>query len=71
MARIPIFNEDSDFNHAISDTSYDRAKEIFGIPAIVELSCLMGYYGMVALTLLSHQMPVQEGAVKLQGHFGR
>jgi 4-carboxymuconolactone decarboxylase len=53
--------------HAISDKSYDRAKAIFGIPAIVELSCLMGYYGMVAMTLLSHQMPLQEGAVILQG----
>ncbi len=58
-------------DHAISDKSYDRAKEIFGIPAVVELSCLMGYYGMVALTLLSHQMPLQEGAVNLQGKFGK
>ena len=54
-------------NHAISDKSYNRAKEIFGIPAIVELSCLMGYYGMVAMTLLSHQMPLQANAVILQG----
>jgi 4-carboxymuconolactone decarboxylase len=54
-------------NHAISDKSYDRAKDIFGIPAIVELGCLMGYYGMVAMTLLAHEMPLQEGAVKLQG----
>ena len=58
-------------DHAISDQSYDRAREVFGIPAIVELSCLMGYYGMVALTLLSHQMPTQAGAVKLQGRFGK
>ena len=54
-------------NHAISDKSYSRAKDAFGIPAIVELSCLMGYYGMVAMTLLSHDMPLQEGAVILQG----
>jgi len=58
-------------DHKISDTTYDRAKEVFGIPAIVELSCLMGYYGMVAATLLSHDMPLQEGAVKLQGRFGK
>ena len=54
-------------NHAISDKTYNRAKAIFGIPAIVELACLMGYYGMVAMTLLAHDMPVQEGAVILQG----
>jgi hypothetical protein len=27
----------------------------------------MGYYGMVAMTLLSHQMPLQANAVILQG----
>jgi 4-carboxymuconolactone decarboxylase len=54
-------------NHAISDKSYERAKEIFGIPAVVELACLMGYYGMVAMTLLAHEMPVPPEAVKLQG----
>ena len=54
-------------HHAISDKSYNRAKDFFGIPAIVELSCLMGYYGMVAMTLLSHQMPLQPNAVILQG----
>lgn len=58
-------------DHAISDKSYNRAKEIFGIPAVVELSCLMGYYGMVAMTLLSHEMTLQDGAVKLQGKFGK
>ena len=50
---------------------FNRAKDLFGIPAVVELSCLMGYYGMVAMTLLSHEMPLQEGAVNLQGRFGR
>lgn len=53
--------------HAISDKSYNRVKDMFGIPATVELACLMGYYGMVAMTLLAHDMPLQEGAVKLQG----
>jgi hypothetical protein len=52
--------------HAISDPSYNRARDIFGIPAIVELACLMGYYGMVAMTLLAHQMPLQQDAVILQ-----
>ena len=54
-------------DHKISDKSYNRARDLFGIPAIVELSCLMGYYGMVAMTLLSHQMPLQANAVILQG----
>jgi hypothetical protein len=36
----------------------------------VELACLMGYYGMVAMTLLAHEIPLQEGAVIPQGKVG-
>ena len=49
-------------NHAISDATHERAKKLFGIPAIVELTALSGYYGMVAMQLLAHQMPLPEGA---------
>lgn len=48
-------------NHAISDATHARAKALFGIPAIVELTALSGYYGMVAMQLLAHQMPLPEG----------
>ena len=49
-------------NHAISDKTHERAKKLFGIPAIVELTALSGYYGMVAMQLLAHEMPLPEGA---------
>lgn len=58
-------------DHTISEKTHARAREIFGIPAVVELTCLMGYYGMVAMTLLAHDMPLQEGAIRLQGRFGK
>ena len=48
--------------HAISDASHARARELFGIPGVVELTALTGYYSMVAMTLLAHEMPLQEGA---------
>ena len=48
-------------NHAISDETYERAKALFGVPRIVELTALIGYYGMVAMTLLAHQMPLPSG----------
>jgi 4-carboxymuconolactone decarboxylase len=44
--------------HAVSDGTYARALELFGIPGVVELTALMGYYSMVAMTLLAHEMPV-------------
>lgn len=36
-------------------------KQLFGIPGIVELTALSGYYGMVAMTLLAREMPLPEG----------
>lgn len=48
-------------NRAISDRSYAQAKELFGVPGVVELTALSGYYGMVAMTLVAHEMPLPEG----------
>lgn len=48
--------------HAISDKTHARAKALFGVPGIVELTALSGYYGMVSMTLLAHEMPLPEGA---------
>jgi 4-carboxymuconolactone decarboxylase len=48
-------------HHAISDKSHARAKKLFGVPGIVELTALSGYYSMVAMTLLAHEMPLPEG----------
>lgn len=47
--------------HAISDDSHARATALFGVPGVVELTALIGYYGMVAMTILAHQMPLPEG----------
>ena len=49
-------------HHAVSDKSHARARELFGIPGVVELTALIGYYSMVAMTLIAHEMPLQEGA---------
>ena len=48
--------------HAVSEEAYARATRLFGTPAVVELTALIGYYGMVAMTLLAHEMPLPEGA---------
>lgn len=49
-------------NHAIGENTYARALETFGTPRIVELTALIGYYGMVAMTLLAHEMPLPKDA---------
>jgi len=48
--------------HAVSDETYARARKLFGVPGVVELTALFGYYTMVSMTILAHQMPVPEDA---------
>ena len=52
-------------NHKISDATYQRALTMFGVPGVVELSALIGYYSLVATTILAHEMPLPEGARRL------
>ena len=40
----------------------DPALELFGVQGVVEVTALMGYYSMVAMTLLAHDMPVAADA---------
>ena len=49
-------------NGAISDETYARGLKMFGAPKLVEITALIGYYGMVAMTLLAHEMPLQKDA---------
>lgn len=49
-------------SHKVSDETYARAKDLLGVPGVVELTALFGYYTMVAMTILAHEMPLQENA---------
>jgi 4-carboxymuconolactone decarboxylase len=46
---------------SVSDTTYARALERFGAKTVVELTALVGYYTMVAMTLNTHEIPLPEG----------
>ena len=46
---------------SVSKATYERALAIFGERAIVELTALIGYYTMVAMTLNAHEIPLPEG----------
>ena len=48
--------------HAVNEKTYARALELFGVQGVVEVTALMGYYSMVAMTLLAHEMPAQADA---------
>jgi len=49
-------------DHHASDTTYQRILDTYGTAGIVELTALIGYYAMVALTLNAHEIGVPEGA---------
>ncbi len=50
--------------HAVSTATYERARSAFGTVGVVELTALLGYYSMVAMTLNAHEI-VPEGAPPL------
>jgi len=52
-------------NHKIADATYQRVLKMYDVPKLVELSSLIGYYSLVAATLLAHEMPLPEGGLRL------
>jgi 4-carboxymuconolactone decarboxylase len=49
-------------DHRAGDATYRRLLDAYGTAGIVELTALIGYYAMVALTLNAHEIGVPEGA---------
>ena len=45
----------------VSDATYQRALALFGAPGVVELTGLIGYYAMIALTLNAAEFEVPAG----------
>jgi len=58
---------------SVSEATYQRALALFGERIVVELTALVGYYTMVAMTLNAHEIPLPEGvapAFPLPQHAG-
>ena len=49
-------------NKSIGKKTYDNALSFLGTQGIVELTALIGYYTMVAMTLIAHEIPLPEGS---------
>ncbi|AGU53639.1 carboxymuconolactone decarboxylase family protein [Variovorax paradoxus B4] len=48
-------------HNSVSDATYAVALARFGARTVVELTALIGYYTMVAMTLNCHEIPLPEG----------
>lgn len=60
-------------HRSVSDATYAATLAHFGALAVVELTALVGYYTMVAMTLNCHEIPLPEGiapAFPLPQHAG-
>jgi 4-carboxymuconolactone decarboxylase len=55
------FADELNRRNAVSGPVYQRALKRWGVVGVVELTALVGYYTMVAMTLNAHQMPLPEG----------
>jgi 4-carboxymuconolactone decarboxylase len=47
--------------NSVSDATYAKALACLGERGVVELTALVGYYTMVAMTLNAHEIPLPEG----------
>ncbi len=45
----------------VSEETYRRALALWGVVGVVELTALIGYYTMVAMTLNAHEFPLPAG----------
>lgn len=48
-------------NGKVSDTAYERMVNAFGTRGAIELGALIGYYIMIAMTLLAHEVSLPPG----------
>lgn len=49
----------------VSDDTHARATAAFGVPGVVELTALVGYYTLLAMTLNAHRIGPPDGATPL------
>ena len=49
-------------NHKLGDATFAEAVEVLGLPALVDLIGVVGYYGMVSLTLNTFEIPTPDGS---------
>jgi len=61
-AAVYQFSYEMQVTRDVTDTTYARALALLGATAVVELTALLGYYTLVAMTLIAHRIPLPEGA---------
>ncbi|MEX0591739.1 MAG: carboxymuconolactone decarboxylase family protein [Xanthobacteraceae bacterium] len=50
--------------HRVSDAAYKRAEAELGIVGVVELVGILGYYGLISMTIVAFRVPIPEGRLE-------
>lgn len=61
-AAIYRFTLELNRSHSVSDNTYSSILKVLSERGVVELTALVGYYTMVAMTLNAHEIPLPAGA---------
>lgn len=46
----------------LSDATFEEAREVLGLPALIDLIAIVGYYGLVSLTLNAFEIDTPDGS---------
>jgi len=49
-------------DHRLGEATFNTAVEVLGLPALVDLIGIVGYYGLVSLTLNAFEIPAPDGS---------
>ena len=49
-------------NRKVSETTYRKAESEIGSRALVDLVGIIGYYGLISMTIVAFDVPLPEGA---------
>jgi len=62
-AELDVYRYADELNRTdhVSEETHRRIRERFGVVGVVELTALIGYYTMVAMTLNAHEIPLPDG----------
>ena len=61
-AAVHAFAHELLHDRKVSDATYRRAEKELGSRALVDLVGILGYYGLISLTIVAFEVPVPEGA---------
>lgn len=61
-ASIHRFTRQLHETHSVASSTYQEVMDVYGALGVVELTALVGYYTMVAMTLNAHEYSLPDGA---------